>query len=128
MMKMLRHFKSGLLSAALVLSGRAATAQTPEGVVRKYPEHQTGYRCAFDSAQQAAFARQPGAAAAYHAFLQNVARMPAATQARLLAAPNVTVPVVIHIIHTGGNNNISDAQVNPAAGRRGPAGGRHLPG
>ncbi|GAB2870606.1 M43 family zinc metalloprotease [Hymenobacter ruber] len=113
MMKMLRHFKGGLLSAAFALGSLVATAQTPEGVVRKYPEHQTGYRCAFDSAQQAAFARQPGAAAAYRAFLQNVARMPA-TQARLLAAPDVTVPVVIHIIHTGGSDNISDAQVNDA--------------
>ena len=115
MMKMLHYFRSGLLTMAFALGGGfVALAQTPEGVVRKYPEHQTGYRCAFDSAQQAAFARQPGAAAAYRAFLQNVARMPAATQARLLAAPDVTVPVVIHIIHTGGNNNISDAQVNDA--------------
>ena len=115
MMKLLRYFKGGLLSVAFALGfGLAATAQTPEGVVRKYPEHQTGYRCAFDSAQQAAFARQPGAAAAYRAFLQSVAQMPAAAQARLLAAPDVTVPVVIHIIHTGGGNNISDAQVNDA--------------
>ncbi|MBH8557054.1 M43 family zinc metalloprotease [Hymenobacter negativus] len=114
MMKMLRHLKGGLLSAAFALGGLVATAQTPEGVVRKYPEHQTGYRCAFDSAQQAAFARQPGAATAYRAFLQNVVRMPAATQARLLAAPDVTVPIVVHIIHTGGSNNISDAQVNDA--------------
>ena len=112
MMKLLRHLKGGLLSAAFTLCvGLTATAQTPEGVVRKYPEHQTGYRCAFDSAQQAAFARQPGAAAAYRAFIQDVARMPTATQARLLAAPDVTVPIVIHIIHTGGSNNISDAQV-----------------
>ena len=114
MIKMLRHFTAKLLGTALVFSSLTASAQTPEGVVRKYPEHQTGYRCAFDSAQQAAFARQPGAAAAYRAFLQEVARMPAATQARLLAAPDVTVPVVIHIIHTGGSSNISDAQVNDA--------------
>ncbi|MDB5270048.1 MAG: hypothetical protein JWP58_3088 [Hymenobacter sp.] len=114
MMKMLRPFKVGLLSVAFALGSLVAAAQTPEGVVRKYPEHQTGYRCAFDSAQQAAFARQPGAAAAYRAFLQNVAQMPANAQARLLAAPDVTVPVVIHIIHTGGSNNVSDAQVNDA--------------
>ncbi|GAB3846812.1 hypothetical protein GCM10028822_07350 [Hymenobacter terrigena] len=114
MMKMLRPFKVGLLGLAFALSGLVVSAQTPQGVVRKYPEHQTGYRCAFDSAQQAAFARQPGAAAAYRAFLQNVASMPATAQARLLAAPDVTVPVVIHIIHTGGNSNISDAQVNDA--------------
>ena len=102
MMNLLRQFKCRLLGAALALIHLAATAQTPEGVVRKYPEHQTGYRCAFDSAQQAAFARQPGAAAAYRAFLQDVARMPATTQARLLAAPDVTVPISASVVNTSG--------------------------
>ncbi|GAB3583987.1 hypothetical protein GCM10027345_30290 [Hymenobacter daeguensis] len=97
-----------------MLCAGPAAAQTPEGVIRKYPEHQTGFRCAFDSVQQAAFARQPGAAAAYRDFLQGVASMPPETRARLLAAPDVTVPVVVHIIHTGGSSNISDAQVEDA--------------
>ena len=92
----------------------AAAAQTPEGVTRAYPEHRTGLRCAFDSAQQAAFARQPGAELAYRAFLREVAQMSPAAQARLLAAPDVTVPVVMHIIHNGGSSNISDAQVADA--------------
>ena len=71
----------------------AAAAQTPEGVTRAYPEHRTGLRCAFDSAQQAAFAQQPGAELAYRAFLREVAQLSPAAQARLLATPDVTVPV-----------------------------------
>ncbi|MBO2012605.1 M43 family zinc metalloprotease [Hymenobacter negativus] len=116
MLKLLRNLRGRLLglAAAGVVCAGTASAQTPEGVSRKYPEHKTGFRCAFDSAQQAAFARQPGAAAAYRAFLQGVATMSATAQARLLAAPDVTVPVVVHIIHTGGSNNISDAQVADA--------------
>ena len=103
-----------VLSIGIMIQIFSATAQTPEGVSRNYPEHRTGYRCAFDSAQQAAFARQPGAALAYRTFLQQVAQLPPTALTRLLAAPDVTVPVVMHIIHTGGSNNISDVQVNDA--------------
>ncbi len=83
-----------LLAVGLSLSSRA---QTPAGVQRPYPEHHSGVRCAFDSVQQAAFARQPGAEKAYRTFLRAVAAIPTAAQARLLAAPDVTVPVVVHI-------------------------------
>jgi PKD repeat protein len=102
-----------MLGLGLLAAGQAA-AQTPEGISRSYPEHRTGLRCAFDSVQQAAFAQQPGAALAYKTFLRQVAQMSPAALARLQAAPDVTVPVVMHIIHTGGANNISDAQVNDA--------------
>ena len=112
MLTPLRTLRRGLLALAAAATFGSAAAQTPAGLARAYPEHQTGLRCAFDSAQQAAFARQPGAAAAYQAFLAQVARTAPSAQARLLAAaPDVTVPVVIHIIHTGGSNNVSDAQV-----------------
>jgi PKD repeat protein len=116
MLELLRRLRGRLLglAAAGLLCTNTAAAQTPEGISRKYPEHKTGFRCAFDSVQQAAFARQPGAATAYRAFLRGVATMSATEQARLLAAPDVTVPVVIHIIHTGGSSNISDAQVEDA--------------
>ena len=116
MLKLLHNLRGILLGimAAGTLGLGSAAAQTQEGVSRQYPEHKTGFRCAFDSVQQAAFARQPGAAAAYRSFLRDVATMSATEQARLLAAPDVTVPVVVHIIHTGGSNNISDAQVEDA--------------
>jgi len=94
-----------LLTGALL---RGATAQTSP---RSYPEHKFGFGCAFDSVQQDAFRRTPGAERDYRNFLQQVAAMSATEQARLLALPDVTVPVVVHVIHTGGANNISDAQV-----------------
>ena len=111
MLKMLRASRRWLLGIGVITLAHAAAAQTPEGLTRAYPEHRTGLRCAFDSAQQAAFARQPGAELAYKAFLREVAQMSPAAQARLLATPDVTVPVVMHIIHNGGSSNISDAQV-----------------
>ncbi|HEX8330468.1 MAG TPA: M43 family zinc metalloprotease [Hymenobacter sp.] len=113
MTKLLHVARRLMLGLGLLAAGQAA-AQTPEGISRSYPEHRTGLRCAFDSVQQAAFAQQPGAALAYKTFLRQVAQMSPAALARLQAAPDVTVPVVMHIIHTGGANNISDAQVNDA--------------
>ena len=93
MMNLLCQFKVALtLLAVSAACCRRAAGQTPAGATRPYPEHRTGYRCAFDSAQQAAYARQPGAAAIYRAFLREVAALPPAAQARLLAAPDVTVP------------------------------------
>ncbi|MDO7851779.1 M43 family zinc metalloprotease [Hymenobacter convexus] len=114
MLKLLRMARHWLLGIGAMAMCQGVAAQTPQGVSRSYPEHRTGIRCAFDSAQQAAFARQPGAELAYRAFLQQVAKLPADARARLLAAPDVTVPVVMHIIHTGGTDNITDAQVNDA--------------
>lgn len=114
MLKLLRISRRWVLGIGAMALGLSAAAQTPEGVVRQYPEHRTGFRCAFDSVQQAAFARQPGAGAAYQSFLRQVAQMSPSALARLQATPDVTVPVVMHIIHTGGSNNISDAQVYDA--------------
>lgn len=111
MNRLLRISRRWVLGFGGMVAGLTAGAQTPEGITRPYPEHRTGFRCSFDSVQQAAFASQPGAAAAYRAFLQDVARLSPAARGQLLAAPDVTVPVVMHIIHTGGRDNISDAQV-----------------
>ena len=114
MLNLLGAIGRGLLPllAAIVLLPLSARAQAP--ALRAYPEHRFGPRCAFDSVQEAAWRRNPAARAEYQAFLQQVRETVArdatpATQARVL--PDVTVPVVMHIIHTGGSNNISDAQV-----------------
>ena len=99
------------LTFALIATGyQSATAQEQ----RSYPEHGFGFRCAFDSVQDAAWRRNPAGRAQYQAFLRQVRELPAADLARLAAAPDVTVPIVMHIIHTGGSNNISDAQVQDA--------------
>ncbi|WBA43126.1 M43 family zinc metalloprotease [Hymenobacter canadensis] len=104
-----------LLKLLLLLTGLlgqlGATAQQ-RGT--RYPEQHYGFRCASDSLQQLEWARNPAAEREYRAFIRSVAMMPAAEQARLLAAPDVTVPVVIHVIHTGTGNNITEAQVNDA--------------
>ena len=91
----------------LVTFMRPAAAQT----LRPYPEHGFGFRCAFDSVQDAEWRRNPAGRAAYQDFLRQVRQLPAGALARLQTAPDVTVPVVVHIIHTGGSDNISDAQV-----------------
>ncbi|RSK33143.1 M43 family zinc metalloprotease [Hymenobacter metallilatus] len=101
--------------AVSLLRGPAAEAQpTLRPTPDPHPLHRTGYRCAFDSAQQAEFARNPAAEREYRAFMQAVGSMSSTDRARLLAQPDVTVPVVVHIIHTGGANNITDAQVQDA--------------
>jgi PKD repeat protein len=115
MLQRLPSLRAALLGGSLLLAlAKPAAAQTPAGITRAYPEHHSSLRCAFDSAQQAAFQRQPGAEKQYRSFLHDVATMNPADQARLLATPDVTVPVVMHIIHTGGSDNISDAQVMDA--------------
>ncbi|MCB2377091.1 choice-of-anchor J domain-containing protein [Hymenobacter sp. BT635] len=103
----------GLLTLALA-TVRPALAQQNDPLKRPHPEHTYGFRCAFDSVQQAAFARNPGSERNYRNFLLQATSLSAQDQARLLAQPDVTVPVVVHVIHTGGANNISDAQVQDA--------------
>ncbi len=99
------------LAIALILAALRPVAAQDQ---RSYPEHGYGFRCAFDSVQDAAWRRDPAAKLRYQDFLRQVRELPAADLARLAAAPDVTVPVVMHIIHTGGSNNISDAQVQDA--------------
>lgn len=104
-----------LLFLLLSLLSLGALAQSaPQPANRAYPEHHVGIRCAFDSVQQAAFARMPGSEARYKEFLRAAMHLSPLEQARLLAQPDVTVPVVMHIIHTGGADNITDDQVYDA--------------
>ncbi|MDQ2772914.1 MAG: hypothetical protein M3Y54_20715 [Bacteroidota bacterium] len=67
--------------------------------------------CAFDQVQEAAFARQPGSKAAYQQFLAQVARRASQQRGPSNAAPDVTVPVVMHIVFGAGNQptGITDA-------------------
>ncbi|MDU0370025.1 M43 family zinc metalloprotease [Hymenobacter endophyticus] len=71
--------------------------------------------CGFDSLQQILFRRNPGSEQAYRAFLQQSNELAQQTSFRNATAartpPDITVPVVVHIIHTGTANNITDAQV-----------------
>lgn len=103
-----------LLKLLLLLTVLLAQLSAAAQVRTRYPEQHYGFRCASDSLQQLEWQRNPAAEREYRAFIKAVAMMPAAEQARLLAAPDVTVPVVIHVIHTGTTNNITEAQVNDA--------------
>ncbi|KAA9325846.1 T9SS type A sorting domain-containing protein [Hymenobacter busanensis] len=103
-----------LLPALLLAVSAWWSAGQAQAQRQAHPEHTFGFRCSFDSVQQAEWQRHPGAEAEYRRFLRSVAEMAPAEQARLRALPDVTVPVVVHIIHTGGANNISDAQVYDA--------------
>ncbi|GAA4023705.1 hypothetical protein GCM10022409_04480 [Hymenobacter glaciei] len=66
--------------------------------------------------QEAYFAQHPGAREAQQALLERLE-----VQERTLArggvaarTPDITIPVVVHVIHSGGNDNISDRQINSA--------------
>lgn len=91
------------LCASLLAVRPNARAQAPDRI------------CGFDSLQRAVFRRTPGAEQEYRRFLQQAAQLAARTSTTPATAsrtqPDVTVPVVVHIIHNGGANNISDAQV-----------------
>ncbi|WP_345236240.1 M43 family zinc metalloprotease [Hymenobacter saemangeumensis] len=76
-------------------------------------------RCDFDAKQRAYFNANPGAEHAYDELLRQAAASMKANPAQaqrgaLLAAPDVTIPVVIHVLHTGPNSNITDRQINDA--------------
>ena len=100
-----------LLTAALgLLSGLAAAQTAPAG-------QRTGDWCGTMAAQDAYFAQHPGAREAQAALLATLEKQELAqarngnTQAR---TPDITIPVVVHVIHSGGNDNISDRQINSA--------------
>jgi PKD repeat protein len=105
---MLRKALPFLWVAAAAVLGTAGQASAQR---LQRPEHTYGFRCASDSVQQAEFAQHPGMERDYRNFLRSVAQMSPADQARIAALPDVTVPIVVHVIHNGTANNISDAQV-----------------
>jgi len=104
---MLRKRIPTLLAAALALSTLKAEAQTladPRG---------TNW-CGTAAEQARYFATHPGAREAQEALYQRLAVQAQAQQRSGLAAPDVTIPVVVHVIHSGGADNISDQQINSA--------------
>jgi len=111
----IRGWGRGLLGALALFGAVGAHAQAPAGRPRPAPAP-GGFRCGFDSLQEAAFARQPGSKAAYEQFLAQAARL-AGQRGALGAAPDVTVPVVVHIVFSIGSTQltgIDDAQVADA--------------
>ncbi|WP_156176221.1 M43 family zinc metalloprotease [Hymenobacter terrenus] len=107
---MLKNFYSSLLIAALTLTALGANAQ---GQLDK------GNRewCGTTAERERYFTAHPGARAAEQALYQRLKAMPSLEQRGPAAAPDVTIPVVVHIIHAGRADNISDQQVDRAIGQ-----------
>jgi hypothetical protein len=106
-MKLICSWFSWLLGAVALCGAIGAHAQAPGGQIG-------GMSCGFSCVQEAAFARQPGSKAAYQQFLAQAARLASQQRGTAGAAPDVTVPVVVHLVFSsvgGSPTGITDAQV-----------------
>lgn len=65
--------------------------------------------CGFNYAVERLYERVPGAKSKYEELLKNQNN-----KTNLAISNSFTIPVVVHILHQGGSDNISDAQVNDA--------------
>src|SRR5262245_10747692 len=70
--------------------------------------------CATYSMTEADIGKSPEYARKRQEFDQFVKSLNQGSNAKINATPQHTIPVVVHIIHTYGADNISDAQVNDA--------------
>ncbi|MBF9140242.1 M43 family zinc metalloprotease [Hymenobacter properus] len=95
------------MAAALAFIGLGAQAQTTAG---KNPNW-----CGTVDEQERYFAAHPGSREAQQDFMKRMAAVAQSqAQQRTNYVTDVTIPVVVHIIHTGGADNISDRQINSA--------------
>ena len=104
---MLKRLLPAILSVALALPGFGAHAQSPTDVRGRN-------WCGADAEQERYFAANPGARAAQKVMYQQLETMANAQQRNAAYITDVTIPVVVHIIHSGGTDNISDRQINSA--------------
>jgi PKD repeat protein len=93
-----------LSSLALSLGMGAAHSQNVP--FRKY--------CATDSMTSEAMRQYPDYARERRKFEAFVRNLDQKTIARLNSGPSYTIPIVVHVIHTYGADNISDAQIHDA--------------
>ena len=107
---MFNKIYSSVLTATLALVSLCASAQS------KGDERGRGW-CGAVAEQERYFAEHPGTREAQKAFylqMEALATMQQRSTAGALGAPDVTIPVVVHVIHSGGSDNISDRQINSA--------------
>ena len=107
---MLKRILPTVLAAALALTGLGANAQS-------MADQRGRNWCGATDEQERYFAAHPGAREAQNIIYQQLEAMARAQQRNgvsMAAAPDVTIPVVVHIIHSGGADNISDRQINSA--------------
>ena len=107
---MRKKIYSSVLTITLSLVGLCASAQSQ-------PDERGRNWCGATAEQERYFAEHPGAREAqkelYHQ-LEVQAAMQLRGMAGTLGPPDVTIPVVVHVIHSGGADNISDRQINSA--------------
>ena len=107
---MLKKFYSPVLTVALTLAGLGASAQSVTN------ERGRDW-CGATAEQERYFAEHPGAREAQKAFYQQLEARAALQQRGTVGttgSPDITIPVVVHVIHAGGAENISDRQINSA--------------
>ena len=107
---MLKQLLPSVLTATLALSGFGAAAQS---VGNERPRNW----CGATAEQERYFAAHPGSREAQAVLYQQLEAMALVQQrstAGALRAPDVTIPVVVHVIHSGSTDNISDRQINSA--------------
>ena len=100
---MLKKLLPAVLTATLALTSLGASAQSPN---RNW--------CGTAAEQERYFAAHPGAREAQLARYQQLEALAQAQQRSAAYVTDVTIPVVVHIIHGGGADNISDRQINSA--------------
>ncbi len=104
---MLKKLLPTVLAAALALAGPRANAQSA-------PDQRGRDWCGTTAEQERYFAAHPGAREAQKAFYQKLEAESRLQQRGAAYATDVTIPVVVHVIHSAGPNNISDRQIASA--------------
>jgi PKD repeat protein len=75
---------------------------------------QDGFKCGFLEANEYLFKEDPTAKQRFERLIQEANNQANNTSQLKTAAVTYTIPVVFHILHLGGSENISDAQINSA--------------
>ncbi|GAB3866280.1 hypothetical protein GCM10028824_06630 [Hymenobacter segetis] len=114
---MLKKLIPTALTLALALTGLSASAQNKSFNPSKTDERSPNW-CGAVAEQERYFAEHPGAREAQKAYYQQLEAMAAAQKRsgnyKTSYVTDVTIPVVVHVIHSGGVDNISDRQINSA--------------
>ena len=105
----MKRLLPSVLAAGLLLLGVGAGAQT----TNQKQGLKTADWCGTTAEQEKYFAEHPGAREQQRAFYQRMEAL-AQAQQRMSYVTDITIPVVVHVIHGGGSDNISDRQINSA--------------
>jgi hypothetical protein len=103
---MLKQFLHVAITASLALAGFGANAQSGASPAPAW--------CGYENVRERYYAEHPGARQAQKVLDQQLNALVAAQRNKVAYVTDVTIPVVVHVIHAGGSENISDAQINSA--------------